>query len=269
MPAVLDALVLALLEESNHPLTAYQIAGRSDERGAPMTATQVYRVLDRLISDGKVQRIELLAAYLPVQSEPQGFIVCRCCQAVQTVSVTGLRSAAYRVCRAAGFAASRSIFEVSGVCADCARRETGDAGVVKRQKIRSVTSRLRELLILTATAGAIFDAGPVEAVERPGKKFAVSRCSLGNLRPLNAAECQGTVRFNMGWLDRHGMPTANPHFVPRSFQLCRQSGDDKPNLVDRADYLPVNHISVSRSVSSGLSFFGTLGIRAEVPSEGL
>lgn len=120
--SVLDALVMSLLEQNNRPLTAHEIARRSHERGSPITATQVYRVLERLTSSNKVERIELLAAYLPSQGEPHGFLVCRCCRSVHGFPVPALRTTVERLCRATGYSPSRSIIEAYGLCAECTKR---------------------------------------------------------------------------------------------------------------------------------------------------
>lgn len=68
-----------------------------------MTPTQAYRVLERLMESGEVQRIELLSAYFPAQGGRQGFLVCRCCRSAQPIAVSALWPAVRRLCRAAGF----------------------------------------------------------------------------------------------------------------------------------------------------------------------
>lgn len=117
-PESLDLLVMTLLKESNRPLGAYDIAERSHERGTPLSPAQVYRVLDRL--GDKVQRIELLAAWLVSQGERRGFLVCRCCRSVESFPVSAVQVSLDRLCRKARFNGSRAIVEALGLCADCA-----------------------------------------------------------------------------------------------------------------------------------------------------
>src|SRR5690606_37676629 len=119
LAATLDALVMKLLKESSGPLTAYEIARCAGGRGSAITPAQVYRVLDRLTETGKVQRIELLAAYLPSQGTQRGFLVCRCGRSAEPISVSALRAPVERLCRAIGFRHSRMIFESWGLCAGC------------------------------------------------------------------------------------------------------------------------------------------------------
>lgn len=116
---VLDAMVTALLTESNQPLTAYDIARRSSEKGSRITPMQVYRVLGRLDAEGRIQRVELLSAWLPRRGNQQGFMICRSCRSAQTFPLGGLQAAIQRLCVVTGFLPSRQIFETWGLCAEC------------------------------------------------------------------------------------------------------------------------------------------------------
>lgn len=120
MPGTLDALVMTLFEESNGPLTAYELVRRSRAHGSPLAPNQAYRVLHRLVSANRLQRIELLSAYVPLRGERLGFIICRSCCALQTFPISRLLSLACGLCENADFRLSSPVFEVSGLCADCA-----------------------------------------------------------------------------------------------------------------------------------------------------
>ncbi|WP_298674423.1 hypothetical protein [uncultured Sphingomonas sp.] len=117
--AVLDAMVMALLTESNQPLTAHDIARRSSEKGSHIKPMQVYRVLDRLDADERIQRVELLSAWLPRHGTRQGFMVCQSCRSVQAFPIDALQVALQRLCRAAYLSPTRQIVETWGLCAEC------------------------------------------------------------------------------------------------------------------------------------------------------
>lgn len=119
---MLDALVLTVLERSSRPLSAYDIAAGSKDLGVPVTVPQVYRVLERLMCGNRVQRVELLSAYLPARGERQGFLVCRSCRSVARFPVSALQAMIERECRAMAFTRSRLIFEALGLCKQCLER---------------------------------------------------------------------------------------------------------------------------------------------------
>ena len=170
MPALLDSIVMAIIESSNRPLTAYEIARLSTDRGSSLTPPQVYRVLDRLTARDAIQRIELRAAYVATHGQRKGFLVCRCCPAIEAFPISALTHAIDRLCTAAGFSASHSLFEVTGLCADCAKR--GGTKFTKQGKAGAMTGRMKPLLALVTTAGALTLAMPADAEERrPGRLY--------------------------------------------------------------------------------------------------
>jgi superoxide dismutase, Cu-Zn family len=179
--AVLDDMVRTVLNESNQPLSAYDIARRSSDQGAPLLPVQVYRVLDRLTSRGEVQRIELLSAYLPTRGGPTGFMVCRCCRSVETFPVSAIEKAIHRLCRAAGFSASRSLFELSGTCAECARQSAAPARPSTKRKDRMMATKMKALVMAMST-GAMLATAPVDAADRqPGVLYDNGGKALGSV----------------------------------------------------------------------------------------
>ena len=120
-PALLDRLVASVLEQSNRPLSAYDIVRLGRDRQCPLLPAQVYRVLARLVRRGRVHRIELLSAYLLAAGDRQGYMVCRRCQAVESFAVSCLADQIDRLCADRGFSTTRAIMEVSGLCAECKR----------------------------------------------------------------------------------------------------------------------------------------------------
>ena len=84
-------LVMDLLERKSGPLSAYMILDELRDSGfrAPL---QVYRALEKLISIGKVHRVESLSAFIAcshMSCEKLGvtaFVICDKCENVQEVS---------------------------------------------------------------------------------------------------------------------------------------------------------------------------------------
>lgn len=211
--AVLDDLVISLLKKSNRPLTAYELADRSSEQGTVINPAQIYRVLERLIIAKRVQRIELLSAYMLRQGEVPGFMVCRCCRSVQSFPLGAMLQAAERICRSRTFRLSRTIVESWGICAECnaASEVPGRATIRKEQGMANIKSKLSVLMM---AAGAMIMADvPAEASERPpGVLYDRSGNTLGAVQITDApggvisrAEARG---LPPGW---HGM-----HFHERA-----------------------------------------------------
>lgn len=187
MPATLDASLMRILEDSDQPLTAYEIARQSGKGGSPLTPTQVYRVLNRLIARGTVQRIELLAAYLATRGETKGYMICRCCHAVESFPSSAFTRAVDRLCRAAGFTASRTIFELSGICAECASGNVVTRAGPLERKEQVMATGMKGFLALIAAAGAMASAIPADAAERrPGTLYDSAGRELGSVAITDA-----------------------------------------------------------------------------------
>ncbi|WP_447725803.1 superoxide dismutase[Cu-Zn] [Sphingomonas koreensis] len=180
-------MVRSILDEANRPLGAYDIAHRSSERGVPLANAQVYRVLGRLIAKGEVQRIELLSAYLATRGARTGFMVCRSCRSVETFPVSAMERAIDRLCRAAGFSASRTLLELSGTCAECAKRGGTQPMVSTERKDGTMVARVKAFLVLVMSAGAMLAAMPADAAERrPGILYDGAGRELGTVAVTDA-----------------------------------------------------------------------------------
>lgn len=184
--SALDAMVMTLLTESNRPLTAYDIARRSSGKGSRITPMQVYRVLDRLDAGGKVQRIELLSAWLLRQGSPKGFLICRTCRLVQAFPIGKLQAAVQHLCRATGFSPSRHIFETWGLCAECDNQVPMARSVVAGKEQR-MPIKMKSLLAAMMTAGTMIVSVPVDAAEqRPGLLYDGAGKDLGTITVTEA-----------------------------------------------------------------------------------
>lgn len=158
-PAMLDDYVIAMLRAANHPLGAYDIARKSRQSGDPLAPNQVYRILDRLVARGDVQRVELLSAYVPSDGKRLGFMVCRSCHAVHGFAMNEVMEALGPLCASHEFTAETAVVEISGQCRDCADRP---AGIARRR----TSGGMRILLALLAAAGAASPAPPDTAAAR-------------------------------------------------------------------------------------------------------
>ncbi|WP_129794342.1 Fur family transcriptional regulator [Sphingosinicella sp. CPCC 101087] len=127
---MLDTQLVGILEQADRPLGAYEIARRSGWEDAPLTPTQVYRVLERLTRAGKVRRVESLSAYLLAGDTDGGFMVCECCRGVQAFPVGDVIAECDGIYAAARFSVIRLTLEVVGRCAACAKKDDGAAGSV-------------------------------------------------------------------------------------------------------------------------------------------
>jgi Fur family zinc uptake transcriptional regulator len=121
-PASLDRLVEALLEESNGPLSAYDIVRQARDRQAALQPAQAYRVLARLVRRRRALRIELLSAYILAPRHDRAVMVCTRCQAIQTFPISALMEEIGRHCSSRGFSTTRAVIEMSGLCEECKTR---------------------------------------------------------------------------------------------------------------------------------------------------
>ncbi|WP_380872344.1 hypothetical protein ACFB49_32920 [Sphingomonas sp. DBB INV C78] len=121
-PAALNELVIALMSQMPEPATAYEIAATSEALGKSLSAMQVYRVLDRLIAEGRVRRIECLSAYVITECERPIFLVCKACRSIAELPGDTLMLELEDFASKLGFAESRPFIEAVGVCFDCTQR---------------------------------------------------------------------------------------------------------------------------------------------------
>lgn len=164
------------LDASNRPLGAYEIAARSRKSGMNLAPNQVYRILDRLIARGDVQRVELLASYLPARGKRSGFMVCRSCKAVETFEMEELADALAPLCKTHGFAPSASVVELSGLCTECTGRESDAAAPPREGRPHHVGRGMQSLLALLTAAGAAVLSAPAEAMPRTAAMIEESGC---------------------------------------------------------------------------------------------
>lgn len=120
----LRASVFDALATGGQPVSAYDVADRlSAASGRRVAANSVYRILDLFVAHNLAKRVESRNAYV-ANSHPSCahdciFLVCEQCGRIDHVDddtlASGMRARAER----AGFAPSRAVLELLGVCTAC------------------------------------------------------------------------------------------------------------------------------------------------------
>ncbi len=118
--------VLEILWQRNIPIGAYDILDVLKKERAGAAPPTVYRVLEFLVENGLVHRIERLNAYLgcrrPAERHTAQFLLCRGCGAVAEMSDKGIDEAIDDAARGMGFELSNSTIELEGLCPRCRSR---------------------------------------------------------------------------------------------------------------------------------------------------
>jgi len=117
--------VVELLSRQRCCLTAQEIHDRLRAEGHRVGLASVYRALDRLSSDGFLQKIELGAGvtrYEPVRAggEHHHHLVCDACGKVEAFADDRLERALHRVEHATGYRVAGHDVVLRGACSDCA-----------------------------------------------------------------------------------------------------------------------------------------------------
>lgn len=119
--------VLEEVAASHHAVGAYEILERlSRKERTRMAPISVYRALDALLEMGIVHRLESRNAYFACHT-PHGkhaarqiVLACERCATVAEVAASTAFDAIDSAADTAGFATTRVMVEVTGVCASCA-----------------------------------------------------------------------------------------------------------------------------------------------------
>jgi Fur family zinc uptake transcriptional regulator len=116
-------LVLEILEETEKPLSPYDIQGLLRQHGKHLNHVTIYRTLDllcslnlahKMLSSGGFVKCSLHAA-----EGCHRFMVCHQCGAIQEFADKELCREESEVARNLGFHAEHHLSEFSGLCSDC------------------------------------------------------------------------------------------------------------------------------------------------------
>ena len=120
-------LVYDCLAGKTSPMSAYDILDQVRDAGirAPL---QIYRALDRLISIGRVHKVESLNAFVACahqhRNRSTAFAICDGCKAVLEFSPPSTNKAVNDWARKIEFSVANSCLEIHGRCSACNESES-------------------------------------------------------------------------------------------------------------------------------------------------
>jgi len=121
--------VLACVGQSHTAVGAYDVIERMAAHGPRPAPITVYRALDFLLAHGLVHKIESRNAFVACagshEGGPTAFLICEACGAVAELVAEEAFAVLADAAAGQGFAASRTVIEVTGRCRAC--REGLDA----------------------------------------------------------------------------------------------------------------------------------------------
>jgi Fur family zinc uptake transcriptional regulator len=123
--------VLELVWGEHKPVGAYDILELLSSRGRQAAPVAVYRALAFLMAQGFVHRIASRNAYVgcgqPQARHAAQFLICDTCDAVAELSDRRIEHAILEGAERTGFAVSRPVVEVQGICPACRDKASGAA----------------------------------------------------------------------------------------------------------------------------------------------
>jgi Fur family zinc uptake transcriptional regulator len=119
-----EEMVRGILAQAKQPLSAYDILPEMAKKlRRPVAPPTVYRALQHLEKEGLVSRIESKNAYVlcrhPHEKHDCLFFICRKCGKAIEAPDPGISSRLRKEAETLGFAASKQILEILGVCEEC------------------------------------------------------------------------------------------------------------------------------------------------------
>ena len=121
----LREIVFDAVQSAARPASAYDIADMvSARQGRRVAANSVYRILDLFVGTNLVHRVETTNSYV-VNAHPTClhdcmFLICDECGGVSHLDNDELARALRSEAKSAGFAPTRAVLEMRGLCEACA-----------------------------------------------------------------------------------------------------------------------------------------------------
>jgi Fur family zinc uptake transcriptional regulator len=120
----LRACVFESLAAADRPVSAYDVSDAVSRRlGRRVAANSIYRILDLFVAHNLAKRIESRNAYVanvhPDCPHDCIFLVCSGCGAIDHLDDDSLAQTMRAHAAARGFAASRTVLEIEGLCRHC------------------------------------------------------------------------------------------------------------------------------------------------------
>jgi Fur family zinc uptake transcriptional regulator len=120
-------LVLEVLEETEKPLSPYDIQGILLARGKHLNHVTIYRILDLFCSLNLAHKMLSSGGFVKCSlNDAEGchrFMVCQDCGAIQEFADEGLCQGENEFARNRGFHTQYHISEFSGLCSHCYRKQ--------------------------------------------------------------------------------------------------------------------------------------------------
>lgn len=121
---ILRRTMLETLWQACRPLGAYDLLSRLEAvLGRKLTPASIYRVLEFLVGEGLVARIESRNGYAPCAHPERAhgcvFLVCDRCTGLVEIEDPALEALIERDAAFLGFQISRRVIELQGLCAQC------------------------------------------------------------------------------------------------------------------------------------------------------
>jgi len=117
--------VLELVWNGHKPVGAYDILDSLNRDGKKAAPPTVYRALEFLIEADLVHRLDSLNAFVgcpdPGNAHTGQFLICQECGSVAELDDAEIQAVVRRKAADLGFAATRQVLEIQGLCQDCRR----------------------------------------------------------------------------------------------------------------------------------------------------
>lgn len=121
----LAATILGIMAKAHRPLTAYDLIDELGARGQAVKPPSVYRVLERLLGDGTLHRIDSLRAFVlcdrPEAAHESAFLVCDDCDRAFEIAAAEASRTLAKAAEKVGFAVTDVAHELHGRCSDCSQ----------------------------------------------------------------------------------------------------------------------------------------------------
>ncbi len=118
-PEEIDGMVSKIISGAGKPIGAYTIVAETERLGAPMVPTQVYRSVERLMAQDRIERIASLKAFVPSPDEQSVYLICEDCECTRSVPARDIVPSLAQVCRDVRFAQAKAHLEIVGKCDRC------------------------------------------------------------------------------------------------------------------------------------------------------
>lgn len=120
----LRKMIFALLLQAEAPVKAYDLIDKMREMGKSITPTTIYRILDFLLSEKLIHKVNALNAYVSCSVEHQHehsslMVICSQCETTEEIDDTELTETINNKLNDLGVVLQDNCIEIQGVCKKC------------------------------------------------------------------------------------------------------------------------------------------------------